>query len=303
SMAPLGSSDDMAFDVHHNRFFFFLPLRLPKCNIEIGLKLIEIDSDLFAMYDYAGMYGILDMYVAHIPQKLEDFYFRNLCLDGSGDEVICDHFIGDSVEVEMHAPRVADKGKAKMLDDGLVVKHRKANVKNKGIVIEENKNPPFRNDTSMVYLDWPLIQENHLTAKWCKLEAHLMTLGFKFTLHRQEIGACAVTGLAASVLIILKVQFKYHVNIEQLMNPIPEKWSIRTSVWCICLGEGEHDAFVVINLSGNIVKYNLISKTYTEIFDIRYNQMDDDDDDLELVAPPFLDDPNLYEFIPSLASV
>ncbi|GJU78097.1 hypothetical protein Tco_1275167 [Tanacetum coccineum] len=126
------SSDDMLFDVHHNR--------LPKCDIEIGLKLIENDSDLFAMYEYVGMYGILDMYVAHIPKKLEDFYFRNLCLDGSGDEVICDHFVGDSVEVEMHAPRVADKGKAKMLDDELVVKRRKANVKNKGIVIEENKN-------------------------------------------------------------------------------------------------------------------------------------------------------------------
>ncbi|GJT30037.1 hypothetical protein Tco_0910312 [Tanacetum coccineum] len=81
-MAPLGSSDDMAFD--------------------------------------------LTFY------KTEDFYVRNFVEDGSGDEVICDHFIGDSVEVEMHAPRVADKGKAKMLDDGLVVKHRKANVKNKG---------------------------------------------------------------------------------------------------------------------------------------------------------------------------
>ncbi|GJU78093.1 hypothetical protein Tco_1275163 [Tanacetum coccineum] len=32
---------------------------------------------------------------------------------------------------------------------------------------------------------------------------------------------------------------KYHVNIDQLMNPIPEKWSIRTSVWSICLGEGD----------------------------------------------------------------
>ncbi|GJZ82321.1 hypothetical protein Tco_0647494 [Tanacetum coccineum] len=41
------------------------------------------------------------------------------------------------------------------------------------------------------------------------------------------------------------------------------------------------------------------------IFDIGSNQMDDDDDDGDAVLfiPPFEVDPNLYEFIPSLASV
>ncbi|GJW30921.1 hypothetical protein Tco_0047796 [Tanacetum coccineum] len=97
---------------------------------------------------------------------------------------------------------------------------------------------------------------------------------------------------------------RYLVNIVQLLNPLPEGWSIRTGVWSICLGEGEVDAFVVINLSGKVVKYNLISKTNTEIFDIGSNQMDDDDDDdAVLFIPPFEVDHNLYEFIPSLASV
>ncbi|GJX80047.1 hypothetical protein Tco_0328196 [Tanacetum coccineum] len=101
---------------------------------------------------------------------------------------------------------------------------------------------------------------------------------------------------------------RYLVNIVQLLNPLPEGWSIRTGVWSVCLGEGEDDAFVVINLSGKVVKYNLISKTNTEIFDIGSNQMDDDDDDDDdddavLFIPPFEVDPNLYEFIPSLASV
>ncbi|GKF30148.1 hypothetical protein Tco_0096490, partial [Tanacetum coccineum] len=97
---------------------------------------------------------------------------------------------------------------------------------------------------------------------------------------------------------------RYLVNIEQLMNPLPEGWSIRTSVWSICLREGEDDAFMVINLSGKVVKYNLISKTNTEIFDIRSNQMDDDDDDDAVVfIPPFEVDPNLYESIPSFAGV
>ncbi|GJT29554.1 hypothetical protein Tco_0909829 [Tanacetum coccineum] len=78
-------------------------------------------------------------------------------------------------------------------------------------------------------------------------------------------------------------------------------------VWLvsICLGEGEEDDFVVINIFGKVVKCNIISNTTTEIFDIGSNQMNDDDDDDDAVEfiPPFEVDPNLYEFIMSLASV
>nr|GEX15556.1 hypothetical protein [Tanacetum cinerariifolium] len=102
----------------------------------------------------------------------------------------------------------------------------------------------------------------------------------------------------------------YLVNIVQLLNLLPEGWSIRTGVQSICLGEEENDAFVMINLSRKVVKYNLISKINTEIFDIGSNQMnddndndDDDDDDAILFIPPFEVDPNLYGFILSLASV
>ncbi|GJS68768.1 hypothetical protein Tco_0683333 [Tanacetum coccineum] len=160
-MAPSGSSD-LLFDVHNNGVFFFLPLRLSECDLEIGLKLIENDSDLFAMYDYARMYGILDMYVAHIPQKLEDFYCQNLCLDGSGDEVIYRRRFHEirKKDVGREEPRVVDKGKAKMLDDELVVKRRKATVKNNGIVIEENKNPTFINDTSSDSDSEPIFNNN-----------------------------------------------------------------------------------------------------------------------------------------------
>ncbi|GJU78094.1 hypothetical protein Tco_1275164 [Tanacetum coccineum] len=75
---------------------------------------------------------------------------------------------------------------------------------------------------------------------------------------------------------------RYLVNIEQLMHPLPEGWSIQTSVWSICLGEGEEDAFMVINISGKVVKYNLLSKTNTKIFDLGSydnDDVDDDDDD------------------------
>ncbi|GJX77672.1 hypothetical protein Tco_0324483 [Tanacetum coccineum] len=74
-----------------------------------------------------------------------------------------------------------------------------------------------------------------------------------------------------------------------------------SSVWSI-----REDAFVVINISGKVVKYHLISKTTTEIFDIGSNQMDDDDDDdddaVEFI-PPFEVNPNIYKFISSLACV
>ncbi|GJR17431.1 hypothetical protein Tco_0965958 [Tanacetum coccineum] len=99
---------------------------------------------------------------------------------------------------------------------------------------------------------------------------------------------------------------RYCVNTEDFINPLPEGWSIRSTVWSIDLGERKEDSFLVINLSGKVIKYNLISKTIIEIFDIGSNQMDDidDDDDLEFIPiPPYLVDPNLYECIPSLASV
>nr|GEV52480.1 hypothetical protein [Tanacetum cinerariifolium] len=96
---------------------------------------------------------------------------------------------------------------------------------------------------------------------------------------------------------------RYLVTTEQLINPLPEGWSIRTSVWSFYLGEEEDDAFVVINVSGKVIKYNLISTANTEIFDIGSNQMNDDDDDAVVFIPPFKVDHNLYEFIMSTASV
>ncbi|GKC06031.1 hypothetical protein Tco_0997641 [Tanacetum coccineum] len=68
------------------------------------------------------------------------------------------------------------------------------------------------------------------------------------------------------------------VNTDEFMTPLLERWSIRFTVWSISLGERGEDSFSVINLSGKVVKYNLISKTISKIFDIRSNQMDDDDD-------------------------
>nr|GEX20075.1 hypothetical protein [Tanacetum cinerariifolium] len=66
------------------------------------------------------------------------------------------------------------------------------------------------------------------------------------------------------------------------------------SLWTV----RKENSFLVMNLSIKVIKYNIISKTISEIFDIGSNQMDDDDDD-EFI-PPCTVDHNLYEFIPSL---
>ncbi|GJV85779.1 peptide methionine sulfoxide reductase B1, chloroplastic [Tanacetum coccineum] len=99
-MTPSGS-DALLFDVHNGSVFLFVPLRkvitqvfchvlkLPECELDVGLKIVECDSDLEAMYEFADAYGKLKMYLAYIPQNLAEYYYKNLCFDESGDEAIC----------------------------------------------------------------------------------------------------------------------------------------------------------------------------------------------------------------------
>ncbi|GJR02190.1 hypothetical protein Tco_0525174 [Tanacetum coccineum] len=97
---------------------------------------------------------------------------------------------------------------------------------------------------------------------------------------------------------------RYCVDTDDFMTPLPEGWSIRSTVWHIVLGEREEDSLLVINLSGKVVQYNLISKALHDIFDCGSNQLDDnhDDDDDEL-PHQFEAEHNFYEFIPSFARV
>ncbi|GJX90004.1 hypothetical protein Tco_0343330 [Tanacetum coccineum] len=102
---------------------------------------------------------------------------------------------------------------------------------------------------------------------------------------------------------------RYHVDTDDFMTPLLEGWSIRSTVWSIVLGEREDDSFLVINLSGNVVEYNLISKNLREMYDMGSNQLIDDYYDGFI--PPFAMydmrpkqvDHKVYEFIPSYASV
>ncbi|GJR58778.1 hypothetical protein Tco_1500940 [Tanacetum coccineum] len=61
--------------------------KLPECELDVGLKIIENERDLEAMYDYAHKYGKIHVYVTHGPQDLASYYVDNICFYGSGDEV------------------------------------------------------------------------------------------------------------------------------------------------------------------------------------------------------------------------
>ncbi|GJT12117.1 hypothetical protein Tco_0859159 [Tanacetum coccineum] len=94
----------------------------------------------------------------------------------------------------------------------------------------------------------------------------------------------------------------YLVNTDDFMNPLLEGWSIWSTIWSIVLGEREDDSCFVINLSRKVIQYNLISKTLHEIYDIGYNQRDDNLVVDELIMP-FRADHSVYEFILSSVSV
>nr|GEU71654.1 hypothetical protein [Tanacetum cinerariifolium] len=77
---------------------------------------------------------------------------------------------------------------------------------------------------------------------------------------------------------------RYHVDTDDFMTLLPERWSIRSTVWSIVLGEKDDGSFLVINLSGKVVEYNLISNNLREIYDMRSNQLTDDYHD-GLISP------------------
>ncbi|GJQ93238.1 hypothetical protein Tco_0004377 [Tanacetum coccineum] len=106
---------------------------------------------------------------------------------------------------------------------------------------------------------------------------------------------------------------RYHVDTDDFMTLLPEGWSIRSTVWSIVFEEREDDSFFVINLSGKVVEYNLISKNLREMYDMGSNQLTNDHGGFILPGfiPPFAMydmrpkqvDHKVYKFIPLYASV
>ncbi|GJY40749.1 hypothetical protein Tco_0428019 [Tanacetum coccineum] len=59
----------------------------PRCSLEEGLTIAEGDGDMNKLYDIAEKYGLINLYIAHIPKNLAEYYYKNLTLDVSDEEV------------------------------------------------------------------------------------------------------------------------------------------------------------------------------------------------------------------------
>ncbi|GJR88003.1 hypothetical protein Tco_0212014 [Tanacetum coccineum] len=58
-----------------------------KCSLCEGLTIVEDDGDIKKLYAIAEKYGLVNFYIAHIPENLGEYYFKNLTLDASDEEV------------------------------------------------------------------------------------------------------------------------------------------------------------------------------------------------------------------------
>ncbi|GJW14398.1 hypothetical protein Tco_0018531 [Tanacetum coccineum] len=57
-----------------------------RCSLEEGLTIVEGDGDMNKLYDIAEKYGLINLYIAHLPKNLAEYYYKILTLDAS-DEV------------------------------------------------------------------------------------------------------------------------------------------------------------------------------------------------------------------------
>ncbi|GKD39392.1 hypothetical protein Tco_1259599, partial [Tanacetum coccineum] len=68
----------------------------PRCSLEEGLTILEGDGDMNKLYDIAKKYGLINLYIAHLPKNLAEYYFEILTLDASDEEVnVADELVLD----------------------------------------------------------------------------------------------------------------------------------------------------------------------------------------------------------------
>nr|GEX66312.1 hypothetical protein [Tanacetum cinerariifolium] len=93
---------------------------------------------------------------------------------------------------------------------------------------------------------------------------------------------------------------KYIFDTDDFMTPLPEGWSIRNIIWSLVVGEREEDSFLVVNMSGKVVQYSLISKTFRNYVknpfkcEIKRFQCDHGDADLQVPLEEIKVDDKLY---------
>ncbi|GKB40402.1 hypothetical protein Tco_0885344 [Tanacetum coccineum] len=98
--------------------------------------------------------------------------------------------------------------------------------------------------------------------------------------------------------------FLYYVHGDDEVGTWVGRFGPMVFFGVIVFGKKGTNSIFVMNLSGKVVQYNLISKMLHDIFDYGFNQLDDnhDDNDDELLQQLEAEH-NVYEFIPSFASV
>ncbi|GKB40906.1 hypothetical protein Tco_0885848, partial [Tanacetum coccineum] len=60
---------------------------IPRNSLEIGLTIIEGDSDMKKISDMAELYGLITLYIAHLPRNLATYYYKNLTFDASDEDM------------------------------------------------------------------------------------------------------------------------------------------------------------------------------------------------------------------------
>ncbi|GJZ46477.1 phospholipase-like protein [Tanacetum coccineum] len=60
----------------------------PRSSLEEGLTIVEDDFDMNKMYDMGEKYGLINLYIAHLPKKLAKYYYKNLSFDAADEDVL-----------------------------------------------------------------------------------------------------------------------------------------------------------------------------------------------------------------------
>ncbi|GJX48656.1 hypothetical protein Tco_0273846 [Tanacetum coccineum] len=75
---------------------------IPRCTLEKGLIIVEGDGYMKKMHDMVETYGLIDLYITHIPKNLAEYYYKNLTFNASHEEV--------TSKVKTHEKRKQDAG-------------------------------------------------------------------------------------------------------------------------------------------------------------------------------------------------
>ncbi|GKA73181.1 hypothetical protein Tco_0779397 [Tanacetum coccineum] len=60
---------------------------IPRNSLEIGLTIVEGDSDMKFFLDMAELYGLINLYIANLPRNLAAYYYKNSTFNASDEDM------------------------------------------------------------------------------------------------------------------------------------------------------------------------------------------------------------------------